>query len=208
MESLLTSLFVKVSQASMIIFGMLCFVACLIMTFSETTFKKLSLTANTYYSFRKKTKWLEIDRDIETAILPHLKTVFAVMLLCASYALYSIMKNFDVLSLVNIFSSKVSRSGDVLSVIFSSVKIMLIVFLLSSIAICLFALFNQRSFLSLRQMVDFRFSTRKSTRSLDILRDCEESFLRYRVLIGIIGIAVSVIMIITAIMTLTGSKGL
>jgi hypothetical protein len=113
METLLTPLFVKVSQVSMIVFGMLCFVACLIMTFSETAFRKLSLTANTYYSFRRKTKCLEIDRDIETTILPHLKTVFAVMLLCASYALYSIMKNFDALTMVNIFSSKVSRLNDV-----------------------------------------------------------------------------------------------
>ncbi|MCK5706256.1 MAG: hypothetical protein KAI43_01290 [Candidatus Aureabacteria bacterium] len=204
MEQIYFSFFISFFQIVTIVFGIIAFVFCIIMVFSVDNFKKLSFFFNKSFSLRRKTKFLDIQRHSvqELLILPNIKLFFIFTLICSSISLFYLVNYFDVISLAKSFSINASESEKVYEVVFSSTKIFLISSLFSVIVLSIIGIRKKEIILSLTQKCTRWFSTRQAYKAVDISQDIDESLLRYHTPLGVIGMIISIMMIVTCLLTL------
>ncbi|MBN1522167.1 MAG: hypothetical protein JW928_06510 [Candidatus Aureabacteria bacterium] len=195
-------MFLKFLQYLSISFGVIVFIICAVMIYSPSAFLKLNQFLNKSYSTRKMLKPFEVTRSFDIFSVLQVRTVFILILVCSVITLFFIFNRFDVNTLSDVFANKNPHEKHVYQTIFSALHLSLIFFLLLVVIISVLSLLSPQSFEAMNKKLSVWISTRKSYKALDVPRDVDVSLMKLRIPIGIIGLVVSLILVITSWKTL------
>ena len=191
----------KLLQYLTIVLGVFVFTICLLMVFSKSAFITLSRMCNKSVSTRKMMKPLEINRHFDILAIFPVRAVFILFLLASIASLFLILKNFETSALVNMLSGSNIHQKPVFETIFRFIQFSLIASLVLVVLVSVRAILSPNSIQKINENMSGWLSTRQKYKFLDVSRDIDQVLNNYRAFIGITGMIVSVIMIISIALT-------